>query len=124
MGREIVYCDSCGDRIVAADFDKGRARTFQNKNYCHKCVNTISLPVADGPSPSRTADSKRLPRDRPPPATARTTRDSARESAKLETRRIRPGKPARNETRLTLIIGAVVVVIVLLIVAILAASRG
>jgi hypothetical protein len=124
MGREIVYCDSCGDRIVAADFDRGRARTVQNKNYCHKCVKTLSLPAADAPSPSQPADSKQLPRGRPPPATARTKRDSARESAKLETRRIRPGKPARKETRLTLIIGAVVVVLALLILAIWAAFRG
>lgn len=39
MGREIVYCDLCGERILEADFEKGRAYTAGNKNYCPGCAD-------------------------------------------------------------------------------------
>jgi hypothetical protein len=37
MGKEIVYCDICGDRILEAEFEKGKAITILNKNYCTNC---------------------------------------------------------------------------------------
>ncbi|MBI2932185.1 MAG: hypothetical protein HYY16_11085 [Planctomycetes bacterium] len=37
MGREIVYCEICGDRILEQEFEKGRAITLLNKKYCAKC---------------------------------------------------------------------------------------
>jgi hypothetical protein len=41
MGREIVYCDVCGDRILEQDFERGRAATVQNRNYCAKCRKQV-----------------------------------------------------------------------------------
>lgn len=38
MGREIVYCISCGERLLERDFGKGRAETIQRKNYCSRCM--------------------------------------------------------------------------------------
>ncbi|MDP6957917.1 MAG: hypothetical protein QF645_03795 [Planctomycetota bacterium] len=37
MGKEIVYCEICGDRILEQEFEKGRAITVLNKNYCFNC---------------------------------------------------------------------------------------
>jgi len=37
MGREIVYCDVCGERILEQDFNTGRALVLLNKNYCAVC---------------------------------------------------------------------------------------
>lgn len=40
MGREIVYCEVCGDRILEWEFEEGRAVTWENKNFCFKCKTT------------------------------------------------------------------------------------
>jgi hypothetical protein len=37
MGKEIVYCEICGDRILEQEFQKARAITLLNKNYCATC---------------------------------------------------------------------------------------
>jgi len=37
MGKEIVYCEVCGDRILEQEFQKARAITLLNKNYCATC---------------------------------------------------------------------------------------
>lgn len=37
MGREIVYCESCGERILEKEIQQGSAVTFLNKNYCSLC---------------------------------------------------------------------------------------
>ncbi len=37
MGHGIVYCESCGERLLESDFQKGHAVTVLNKNYCSKC---------------------------------------------------------------------------------------
>jgi hypothetical protein len=34
MGKPIVYCDSCGERLRDEDFAKGKAFTRENRNYC------------------------------------------------------------------------------------------
>lgn len=47
MGREIVYCEGCGERILEEEFVKGRAVTILDKNYCGTCkgaaVRNLSL---------------------------------------------------------------------------------
>ena len=37
MGKEIVYCETCGNRITEEDFEKNEAMNLGNKNYCPKC---------------------------------------------------------------------------------------
>jgi hypothetical protein len=41
MGREIVYCHSCGIKIVAEELEEGKAICVANKNYCVKCKADI-----------------------------------------------------------------------------------
>lgn len=38
MGQEILYCNKCGKRLVGDDFTRGRAHTFNNRQYCTACV--------------------------------------------------------------------------------------
>jgi hypothetical protein len=37
MGREIVYCEGCGNSLREDDFGRGRARTIDNRPYCTDC---------------------------------------------------------------------------------------
>jgi len=41
MGREIVYCTVCGDRISPADFDRGVAATVLARHYCAGCSDDV-----------------------------------------------------------------------------------
>ncbi len=56
MGREIVYCDICGERILETDFEKTSAFTAKNKSYCPKCAEKAPArpppPPPAAPSPS------------------------------------------------------------------------
>lgn len=58
MGQGIVYCTSCGLQILESDFERGRARTLQGKNYCKNCVKEAAgdsgekHPPAEGTSPT------------------------------------------------------------------------
>jgi len=38
---EIVYCSVCGERIVEKDFEKGKAVTILQKNYCPRCAEGV-----------------------------------------------------------------------------------
>jgi len=38
LGQEILYCNKCGKRLVGDDFTRGRAHTFNHKQYCTKCL--------------------------------------------------------------------------------------
>lgn len=37
MGREIVYCEDCGNSLRETDFERGRARTIDNRPFCIEC---------------------------------------------------------------------------------------
>lgn len=55
MGKEIVYCHECGNRILEAEFESGRAAVVLKRNYCGKCsealkTGTSRVPVAPGPA--------------------------------------------------------------------------
>lgn len=53
MGKEILYCHQCGRQLSADDFTRGRAHTFDNRQYCMSCVPSTqtSLP-ASPPTPA------------------------------------------------------------------------
>jgi hypothetical protein len=51
MGREIVYCEGCGNSLREADFERGRARTLDNKPYCTTCKPYLE--GEEGPPPKR-----------------------------------------------------------------------
>lgn len=35
---EILYCNKCGRKLVADDFTRGRAHTFNHRQYCTACL--------------------------------------------------------------------------------------
>lgn len=37
MGRQIVYCEGCGNSLREDDFDKGKARLIENRPFCTEC---------------------------------------------------------------------------------------
>src|SRR5262245_54350129 len=46
MGRQIVYCVSCGEKLTEDDFDRGKAQVHENRPFCGRC-----RPVTAPPSP-------------------------------------------------------------------------
>ncbi|HZE97149.1 MAG TPA: hypothetical protein VE981_08980 [Planctomycetota bacterium] len=61
MGREIVYCEGCGHNLREDDFEKGRARTIDNKPFCTEC-----RPYAPGePGQPRRPSSGKVPAGQP-----------------------------------------------------------
>ena len=54
MGKEIVYCSDCGNRITSEQFERGLAVTVLQKHFCGKCsgdaVKSSSQGAGDDPS--------------------------------------------------------------------------
>ena len=63
MGREIVYCEGCGNSLREGDFDKGRGRMIDNRPYCTKCKPFPE--EEEAPAPKR-SPSGRIPAQSPP----------------------------------------------------------
>ena len=63
MGREIVYCATCGTRILQEEFDQGKAITLNNKNYCPKCRKSV-MPETAPPPAAEEADLRPVAVDR------------------------------------------------------------
>lgn len=113
MGREIVYCSGCGDRILASEFDRGHAGTAGGKDFCRKCMKAGSgkaedaeEPCESNPPPGRRTPRKPIKRPPGPPGTTRIP-FAAKEGTPER-------KPARDSGRRTLLIVGVVVLAVLL----------
>ena len=49
MGQEILYCNKCGKRLVGDDFTRGRAHTYNNRQYCTKCLPQQHAAVPTAP---------------------------------------------------------------------------
>ncbi|RPH38645.1 MAG: hypothetical protein EHM91_13600, partial [Planctomycetota bacterium] len=76
MGRQIFYCDICGDQIRSADFDSGQAFEIDNRKFCLKCgpemLRTLpkdqykeifqSITTPSRPFPAATSDTPRTKR--------------------------------------------------------------
>lgn len=62
MGKEIVYCTQCGDRIPAKDFDRGRAATVLARHFCHGCSESLALrtPPEERPRQSTASPLRKL----------------------------------------------------------------
>lgn len=124
MGREIVYCDSCGERISADEFEKKKAITTDNRNYCRKCAPGIPK------SPSQASADRESTNESPqvPPSKAISTRRAKHEQEKGQTRRV-PTKKDSERTRrkgshTALLISLVVGVLVLLALVFLVISKS
>src|SRR5438132_132803 len=59
MGQEILYCNQCGKRLVGDDFTRGRAHTFNHRQYCSDClpqnINSTAQAVQSDPRPPQAA---------------------------------------------------------------------
>lgn len=61
MGKEIVYCDGCGNMLREREFARGLAHTQDHRHFCARCLPlyapapTPNLPVSPEmrPSPAR-----------------------------------------------------------------------
>lgn len=45
MGREILYCSVCGNKLISDDFTRGRALTLDAKSYCSGCYTAPLRPA-------------------------------------------------------------------------------
>lgn len=62
MGREILYCTNCGKRLTADDFTRGRAHTFENRQYCDQCLpKRLEPPPTPRPSKRAPSSARGLP---------------------------------------------------------------
>jgi hypothetical protein len=110
MGREIVYCEGCGNSLREDDFERGRARMIDNRPYCTTCK-----PYLEGenePPPKRPSSGRMAAQ--PPP------RKSATGSIPIIPGARRPGPttPQATSNPLPIIAGVGGVLVILLIVAV------
>lgn len=85
MGREIVYCEVCGDRILEWEFEEGRAVTWENKNFCFKCKTTAIEKLG------KDAFSDAVLQDPPPPSTSEHEQKKHQSSGRM--RAVTPPPP-------------------------------
>jgi hypothetical protein len=57
VGREILYCTKCGKALTADDFTRGRAHTYDNRQFCTACVPPRPAAAASTPRPAKRAPS-------------------------------------------------------------------
>ncbi len=67
MGKEILYCNKCGKQLLGDDFTRGRAHTFENRQFCTGCLpathtpKPVPVPASSPRIAKRQASSTRLP---------------------------------------------------------------
>jgi len=113
MGRQIVYCEGCGNSLREDDFDRGKARLLDNRPFCTEC-----RPFKEGEEPPRRSSSGRVPAQPPPPRKNATERIPIVSAAPR-----RPGAASRPSNPMP-IIAVVSGVIVLLLVFAITQSGG
>ena len=112
MGKGIVYCHVCGNRILESEFRNKRALTLLGRSYCPKCATKEVIEQA--------AKSKREEKAEPLRATTRRKGETGRipTSTRGETRKRGP------RSRMPLVVAAVVVAVALILLIIALTSRG
>src|SRR5262245_43857661 len=90
MGREIVYCEGCGQRLTENDFERGKAQEHDGRPFCSKCRPVTEVPPppksegrgterrsANSSTGRRRKATERVPFAQPPsgPPAARSTRE-------------------------------------------------
>jgi hypothetical protein len=67
VGKEILYCNKCGKQLLGDDFTRGRAHTFENRQFCTQCLpashtpKPMPVPSSTSRIPKRQASSMPLP---------------------------------------------------------------
>lgn len=92
MGREIVYCQSCGSKLTETDFERGKAQMIDHSPFCSRC-RPIATPPPTPPVPERRgatttrrkAPTGWIPRVAPPaePPTRRTESTTRRKKTAI-----------------------------------------
>lgn len=57
MGREILYCTKCGKALTADDFTRGRAHTYDHRQFRTACVPPRPAAAVPTPRPAKRAPS-------------------------------------------------------------------
>ena len=86
MGQEILYCHSCGTKLLSDDFTRGRAHTFNNRQFCKTCVPTgMSPAMIPPPKPSPRPSTQRIQKEHRTPVRpiTRVSAPPARRSSAL-----------------------------------------
>lgn len=133
MGKEIVYCELCGTRILAEEFDKGKAITLLNKNYCAKCKDKAIQNLEPGEfeqvlpqdeSEEQTSDLSLQPL---PEAKAKRQKAHSKSTGQFKTKDIhrgysgarsfhRPIQSKKDKNTIIIIVAVVIFIIILIIV--------
>lgn len=135
MGKEIVYCEICGDRILEQEFEKGRAITLLNKNYCAKCKDEAVKSISAEDIPEEELDQARrerssalmkavradLPTKTPPRGTPAKLNTPPRAPA---AHRNTPRPSAASGSKTPILVGAAIGGVAILVLILLIASGG
>jgi hypothetical protein len=114
MGNEIVYCVRCRGRLLAADFERGKAVRHADNPYCAGCLRELAFTLPPEEAQrlleqlTRKLPAERIPPETPSRGTPRKTSTSRIPVVKTERRALTPG--AGSETSLVpyFVAGAVV----------------
>ncbi len=100
MGQEILYCNTCGKKLIGDDFTRGRAHTFNNRQYCTACV-----PQGIGSGARALPQEPPRPVERPP----QTATQGRLKAVKPPTTRATPPAPASGSSTTLLFVGLAVI---------------
>ncbi len=132
MGKEIVYCEICGDRILEQEFEKGHAITVLNKNYCFNCkdeaVKNITMEDVDDEEMEPQEEQVLPPVRRPAPARSGGTRQIPRKGGGQTRKRFATAPPQaplkKKPSQVPLLIGGGVGLAITLVLIIIIATSG
>ncbi|MBI3856342.1 MAG: hypothetical protein HY293_11700 [Planctomycetes bacterium] len=111
MGRQIVYCEACGNSLREDDFERGKARTLDGRPFCTEC-----RPYKVGEEAPKRSSSGKVPAPPPPPQRKSATGPIPIIAA--PGRRSAPSSASKQSNPLPIIAGLGGVVLLILIVAV------
>lgn len=108
MGKEIVYCHVCGNRILQSDFKKGRAVTLLKRTYCAQCATKDII---------EEASKQNTPEGTSRPPTTRRADDITPVPKKTRRGTLKRGSPFRKPLLITALAIAVVLILLIIVLA-------
>ncbi len=100
MGHEILYCVTCGARLLSSDFDRNQAFRVNEMPYCRNCFATaqkkataaVAAATTTKPKPATTTETKPAPAPDPPTPVVHAPKSIP--TPVRGTSRVKPGKPS------------------------------